>query len=95
MEDKTAPTSSTPYNPQDPLETFDWEDLEARYHAKMAHCEAAEGEIYKEFEEWLKVNNIPPCLQTASNSIFDENANLIHKSDFRDLDVYHLCLRKR
>lgn len=41
--------------PREALEDYDWDDLEARFHAEMEKCRKAEEEIGKEFKEWLAV----------------------------------------
>ncbi|MCJ1455944.1 hypothetical protein MMC28_006301 [Mycoblastus sanguinarius] len=39
------------------LEAYDWDDLEARFNAKMAECAKREWEIEDEFREWLEVTS--------------------------------------
>lgn len=41
--------------PQEALEHYDWDDLEARFLAEMEKCRKAEEEIGEEFKEWLAV----------------------------------------
>lgn len=36
------------------LEPFDWEELEARFHAKMEECTREEEKIGEEFREWVE-----------------------------------------
>ena len=40
---------------KEPLEEYDWEKLEERFSAKMGERQAAETEIYKEFNTLLAV----------------------------------------
>ena len=44
-------------DPKEPLEPFDWDALEERYHAKMQECQKAEEGIYADFATWVKVNH--------------------------------------
>ncbi len=41
---------------KDPLEAYDWAELEERFHAEMEKCANREDGIQKEFDEPLKVN---------------------------------------
>ena len=40
---------------KEPLDDFDWDDLEERFHQKMAECGKVEKELEGEFNEWLQV----------------------------------------
>lgn len=42
-------------DPKEPLEDYDWEKLEERFNEKMDERQAAETEIYKEFNALLTV----------------------------------------
>ena len=46
-------------NSKDPLETYDWAELEERFHAEMEKCANRENGIQEEFNELLKVNTLP------------------------------------
>ena len=46
---------------RDELEPFDWEELEARFYAKMEECTREEERIGEEFREWVEV-----CVLSAS-----------------------------
>ena len=50
------PSASTVDDPNQPLEAFDWDDLEARFCAKMEECKKVEEEIGEEFRRWVEVS---------------------------------------
>ncbi|KAL8971641.1 MAG: hypothetical protein Q9197_003166 [Variospora fuerteventurae] len=50
-----AATEETVMDPKEPLEPYGWDDLEARFLKKMEECQVSEGEIEKEFREWIEV----------------------------------------
>ncbi|KAL9020618.1 MAG: hypothetical protein Q9185_002204 [Variospora sp. 1 TL-2023] len=52
---ETAATEETVIDPKEPLEPYGWDDLEARFLKKMEECQVSEGEIEKEFREWIEV----------------------------------------
>ncbi|KAI4149238.1 MAG: hypothetical protein LQ341_001369, partial [Variospora aurantia] len=52
---ETAVTEETVIDPKEPLEPYGWDDLEARFLKKMEECQVREGEIEKEFREWIEV----------------------------------------
>lgn len=43
-------------DPKKPLEVYDWDDLVGRFNKKMEECQAAENEIYTEFNTLLAVS---------------------------------------
>ncbi|KAI4123707.1 MAG: hypothetical protein LQ347_006050, partial [Umbilicaria vellea] len=44
-------------DPKEPIDDFDWVELEKRFHSKMKECEHVEQEIYEEFNNLLEVFN--------------------------------------
>lgn len=44
-----------PQDPKEPLQEYNWEELEERFIGKMDERQAAETEIYKEFNTLLAV----------------------------------------
>lgn len=44
---------------KDPLETYDWVELEERFHAEIEKCANREERIQEEFDELLNVNLLP------------------------------------
>ncbi|KAL8650585.1 MAG: hypothetical protein Q9210_003733 [Variospora velana] len=52
---ETAATEGTVIDPKEPLEPYGWDDLEERFLKKMEECQVREGEIEKEFREWIDV----------------------------------------
>ena len=55
---QTATTRET--NPKDPIEGFDWAELEQRYLARIHDCEQAEKDIYDDFQQWYQVRHDSP-----------------------------------
>ncbi|MCJ1373038.1 hypothetical protein MMC20_004264 [Loxospora ochrophaea] len=53
---QTATTRET--NPKDPIEGFDWAELEQRYLARIHDCEQAEKDIYDDFQQWYQMFEI-------------------------------------
>ena len=49
------PEITEPLNPNQPYPSYDWTDLEARFHAKMDECAAVEADIEREFKGLLAV----------------------------------------
>ncbi|KAK5120378.1 hypothetical protein LTR85_006317 [Meristemomyces frigidus] len=49
-DDDMSAGSSTPSEPQDRIEGFDWQNLQERYHARMRELDADEHAIFAEFE---------------------------------------------
>ena len=47
---------------KDPLDTYDWAELEQRFHAGMEECGKRESGIQEEFNELLNVNLLLPAL---------------------------------
>lgn len=43
-------------NPKEPIDDFNWDELEKRFHGKMIECRYAEEEIYEEFHNLLEVS---------------------------------------
>jgi histone deacetylase complex regulatory component SIN3 len=52
------PQEQNPSDAKDALETYDWEQLEERFHAEMEVCEKREDGIQEEFHELLDVSAI-------------------------------------
>ena len=48
-------------DPKEPLEPFDWDALEERYHVKMQECQQTEEGIYADFATWIKVIGQQSC----------------------------------
>ena len=56
---------------KDPLETYDWAELEDRFHAEMKKCANRENGIQEEFKELLNVNLLlPASLIYAPRGVF-------------------------
>ncbi|KAK4550020.1 hypothetical protein LTR36_002987 [Oleoguttula mirabilis] len=53
-DDDLSAGSSTPSEPQDRIEAFDWQQLQQRYHEKMHELDADEQAIFAEFNSLLK-----------------------------------------
>lgn len=45
-----------PVDPKEPIDDFDWDELEKRFHGKMTECKHVEEEIYEEFNNLLEVS---------------------------------------
>ncbi|KAK0515845.1 hypothetical protein JMJ35_001879 [Cladonia borealis] len=56
-------------NSKDPLEAYDWAELEERFHAEMERCGLREDAIQVEFNELLKLFKT----WTATGSMHEEN----------------------
>ncbi|KAL8998203.1 MAG: hypothetical protein Q9169_002688 [Polycauliona sp. 2 TL-2023] len=52
-------TEEEPVDPKEPLEPFEWDDLEERFVQKMEECQKQEEEIEHEFREWCQKAHIP------------------------------------
>ncbi|KAL8664032.1 MAG: hypothetical protein Q9168_007983 [Polycauliona sp. 1 TL-2023] len=48
------PSEEETIDPKEPLEPFEWDDLEDRFVQKMEECQRQEAEIEKEFREWCQ-----------------------------------------
>ena len=55
-EDVQSPGSPTLSDPQDKIEDFDWNDLQQRYHDKIAQLDAMEHSILGEFGKLCDVS---------------------------------------
>lgn len=56
IEGANGPSNETTLqDPKEPLEEYDWEELEERFRESMDERQAAEAEIYKEFNALLAV----------------------------------------
>ncbi len=53
---------------KDPLEAYDWAELEERFHAEMEKCANREDGIQEEFDELLKVNLLLPTSCSAGHT---------------------------
>lgn len=42
-------------NSKDALESYDWQELEDRFAAKMKECQKREEELGREFRQWIEV----------------------------------------
>ena len=56
---QSQPQNSDHVDPSEPIPDFDWEDLEARFEARMQTCARNEEEIEKEFKDLLSVRLSP------------------------------------
>ena len=58
------PQSSSPvhHDPREPLESYDWDDVEARFQAKMDDLSRKEEESLQEFGGMVEVRPLSPCL---------------------------------
>lgn len=61
-EDAQSPGSPTLSDPQDKIEDFDWNDLQQRYHDKIAQLDATEHSILGEFGKLCDVS-LPQSLR--------------------------------
>lgn len=65
---RQQPTPATQVaDTKEPLEDFDWDDLEERFCRKMEECAKAEKELEDEFGEWLQVC-LGPCLKECGRA---------------------------
>ena len=52
------PQQMEAFDPSEPLADYDWDDLEARFQAKMAECSKVEEGIEAEFQELISVRSL-------------------------------------
>lgn len=53
---ETVAAEETVIDPKVPLEPYGWDELEQRFLKKMEECQIREGEIEKDFREWISVS---------------------------------------
>lgn len=72
-------------DPKEPIDDFDWVELEKRFHSKMKECEHVEQEIYEEFNNLLEVSHRSICYLATFNAtqVFNAWASAIsgHEND--------------
>lgn len=63
-----------PSDPKEPIDDFDWDELEKRFHGKMIECRHVEEEIYEEFNNLLEVSHRNFCFMVTINAMQVYNA---------------------
>ena len=66
LPDEDGSPSSTPAEPQDMIEDFDWRDLEERYHDNVNKLNQNEQKILAEFSSLCKVSTLLSAIQARS-----------------------------
>ena len=56
QQDTQQTLSTEQGDPKEPIQGFDWDELEKRFHSKMVECKHIEDEIYEEFNNLLEVS---------------------------------------
>ena len=63
---------SSTMDPNKPVQSFDWANLDQRYEQSMKECASAEESLLEDFNGWIKVSNP----STRFWSIYSSDADL-------------------
>ncbi|KAL9123555.1 MAG: hypothetical protein Q9217_007021, partial [Psora testacea] len=70
-------TIAEPDDPKEEIEAFDWNELEARFHARLAECGKVEEEMEREFAGWLEVRFFPKPSIKRTSWIFSDSSIIL------------------